>query len=88
MINHGLILVAKNDEMLDKSVAIRQFDAGRSILHFCGYADKPTNEDMESLLAEFASDEELSVPGYSGTPEVMVAPDELVREMAALIGRM
>jgi hypothetical protein len=84
-INHGLILVAKNDEMSDIDSAMMPFDENRSIIHFCGYENKPTENDKNNLIAEFILDDDFLVPGYSGVPAVLVASDEIVQEFIKII---
>ena len=68
-IKYGLIAIdsTQEGEMLD-------------VLHFCGYWNKPTKVDADSLLEELSTDSEFGLTEIAQRLKIMVAPDWLVAE--------
>ena len=67
---YGLIAIDKrqiNDEFLD-------------ILHFCGFENKPSKAEADSLLQELSEDESFGLTELIEYLIILPAPDETVEE--------
>lgn len=51
-----------------------------SILHFCGYWEPPTKEDMDSLMDELKTDEEFGLVDIAHRIVILPCPDYMVKE--------
>lgn len=73
-IKYGLIAIdpLQKGEMID-------------ILHFCGYWDRPTEIDAESLRKELSEDEEFGLTDIADRLEIFDAPDYIVQEYIKII---
>lgn len=50
----------------------------KDILHFCGYWNKPSKEDAESLLEELKTDEEFGLTEIADRLVIIPAPEDIV----------
>ena len=68
-IRYGLIAVDPTEEGEDLS-----------ILHFCGYWNKPSKQDAQSLREELMSDEEFGLTEIAHRLDIVPCPDYLLKE--------
>jgi hypothetical protein len=66
-IKYGLIAIDPTEEGDQKT-----------ILHFCGYWNKPNKKDAESLLEELKTDEEFGLSDIADRLVIVRCPDDLV----------
>jgi len=66
-LKYGLIVVEKDES--------KRFD-GDNILfyHFCGYANKPVQSDIDSLRAELSTDDDMKLENIDNL-DIIEAPD-------------
>jgi hypothetical protein len=50
----------------------------KDILHFCGYWDKPSKEDAESLLEELKTDEGFGLTDIADRLVIIPAPEDII----------
>lgn len=50
----------------------------KDILHFCGYWNKPSKEDAESLLEELKTDEEFGLTEIADRLVIVPAPEDII----------
>ena len=67
--NYGLMVLDKRDAELDNI----------PILHFCGYAKEPTEQDAKHLYEELATDKEFGLTEIIGHLEIYPAPPDIVQ---------
>lgn len=68
-IKHGLIVLdpSQEGEMLN-------------ILHFVGYWDKPTQQDVDELREELRTDETFGLTEIADSVIIIPAPDDMIKE--------
>jgi len=52
----------------------------KTILHFCGYWDKPDKQDAESLREELMTDKEFGLTEIAHRLDILPAPDYIVKK--------
>lgn len=67
--NYGLMVLDPNEPGDEKT-----------ILHFCGYAEKPGEREIESLRQELKEDPEFGLQEIWDKVEILEAPEEIVKE--------
>ncbi|HPI81924.1 MAG TPA: hypothetical protein PK122_01710, partial [Candidatus Paceibacterota bacterium] len=60
-------------------------EGDKSILHFCGYGDKPDENDKELLRQEIKNDPEFGLQEIWDIVEILDAPDDMVAEYRKII---
>jgi hypothetical protein len=50
----------------------------KDILHFCGYWNKPSKKDAESLLEELKTDEEFGLTEIADRLVILPAPEDII----------
>ena len=71
--NFGLIVVDPREE------------GDKSILHFCGYENKPDERDIDSLRQELKEDPEFGLQEIWDKVEILEAPEDVVEEYRRII---
>jgi hypothetical protein len=75
-INYGIIAYTLKGEKESPTL---------SILHFCGYAEPPTQADIESLSKELNTDPEFGLVGKIGTETfLMEATPDIIKKFKEL----
>ncbi len=67
-IKYGLIVIDPTED-----------DEYKNILHFVGYWDEPSKEDVDSLREELMSDEEFGLTEIAHRLEILPAPDYIIK---------
>lgn len=70
-VKYGLMVLdprQKNDEYLD-------------VLHFCGYLDEPTAEEVNHLRIELKDDPEFGLQDIWDIVDILPAPDYILKEI-------
>ncbi len=60
-------------------------EGDKSILHFCGYENKPDERDIDSLRQELKEDPEFGLQEIWDKVEILEAPEDLVAEYRKII---
>ena len=56
-----------------------------TIVHFVGYANEPTQEDINALREELRTDEEFELTEIADLLEILPAPNEVVQDFRSII---
>jgi hypothetical protein len=65
-------------DVSDFKYGIIAIDAEGHILHYCGYKERPKEEDFDHLKWELSTDEELGLTNRIGEFVLIEAPKEVV----------
>lgn len=72
-INYGLIVVDPSEQ------------GDKTILHFCGFTEKPSDRDFEFLRGELRDDPEFGLQEIWDKVEILEAPENIVEEYKKII---
>ena len=81
--NFGVIVVPLNWSDFNEADCMNE--CGISFLHYVGYEECPSVNDITSLYEEFKTDVELGLTDVIDICEIISAPDDLVKKMNELI---